>query len=188
MMSKLSRALCATSCALALSACNDPNAVDASIPTIADTLVVFAVNGTAPAAPSAWNAVTGALSRTNGVFAWDIAFDIDDAGDARIMPLSSIAGPFSPRIVGVQRLSVAFDQLGRAPSSGYVLDSVFTVEAGDGVVIRINAEVCQLGFSPYRYAKVVVDSVHLSTRQLYIRTVRDPNCGFRSFEPGVPGS
>ncbi len=51
MMSKLSRALCATACALALSACNDPNAVDASIPTIADTLVVFAVNGTAPAAP-----------------------------------------------------------------------------------------------------------------------------------------
>jgi hypothetical protein len=188
MTSKLSRALCAVSCALALAACNDPNAVDASIPTIADTLVVFAMNGTAPAAPSAWNAVTGAISRTNGAFSWDLAFDIDDTGDARIMPLSSVAGPYSPRIVGVQRLSVAFDGLGRAPSSGYVLDSTFTVQPGEGVVLRINAEVCQLDFSPYRYAKLVVDSVDLPSRRLFIRTVRDPNCGFRSFEPGVPGS
>ena len=36
------------------------------------------------------------------------------------------------------------------------------------------------------YAKIVVDSVNTTTRQIFFRATRNPNCGFRSFQPGVP--
>ena len=36
------------------------------------------------------------------------------------------------------------------------------------------------------YAKLVIDSVNRVTRQLYLRSVVDPNCGFRSFASGIP--
>ena len=38
------------------------------------------------------------------------------------------------------------------------------------------------------YAKMVVDSVRMSDRSLFVRLVSDPNCGFRGLVPGiVPG-
>jgi hypothetical protein len=33
---------------------------------------------------------------------------------------------------------------------------------------------------------MVIDSVRLTTRQLFLRITAEPNCGFRSFLPGVP--
>jgi hypothetical protein len=51
-----------------------------------------------------------------------------------------------------------------------------------------SGDLCQFALSPYLYAKIAVDSVTLSTRTLYLRMGVDPNCGFRSFAPGIPTS
>jgi hypothetical protein len=36
------------------------------------------------------------------------------------------------------------------------------------------------------YGKFSVDSVSLPNRQIFGKLATDPNCGFRSLEPGLP--
>jgi hypothetical protein len=50
------------------------------------------------------------------------------------------------------------------------------------------ATTCLYDPAPHIYAKVVIDSVQLATRAIYLRQVMDPNCGYRSFLPGLPTS
>jgi hypothetical protein len=88
--------------------------------------------------------------------------------------------------VGIQRSTSTFDQLQRAPGSGYNYDSVTTTRAGETLVIEVQSPQCAFSFSPTLYTKIAIDSVFLNSRQLRIRTVHDPNCGFRSFRPGIP--
>jgi len=49
-------------------------------------------------------------------------------------------------------------------------------------------DLCQFTISPQLYAKVTVDSVNLASRILFLRLGLDPNCGFRSFDAGIPTS
>ena len=54
------------------------------------------------------------------------------------------------------------------------------------VAIQAQTSQCSLELSPYNYSKLVVDSVLPAIRAIYFRIGSDPNCGFRSFLPGVP--
>jgi hypothetical protein len=56
------------------------------------------------------------------------------------------------------------------------------------VVFELASDACQYSLASQLYAKLVVDSVASTRRQIYFRAVRDPNCGFRSLQPGVPKS
>jgi hypothetical protein len=47
-------------------------------------------------------------------------------------------------------------------------------------------DLCQFALNPNLYAKIVVDSVNLATRIIYLKMGLDPNCGFRSFATGIP--
>ena len=63
------------------------------------------------------------------------------------------------------------------------------MDVGQAVVVQAVTPVCTLsGSSNLIYSKFVVDSVNAATRAMYVRMVVDPNCGFMSFLPGVPGS
>jgi hypothetical protein len=64
------------------------------------------------------------------------------------------------------------------------------VDPGQVVVVQsvrngVN-DACQFDISPYIYTKLTVDSISLATRALRVTAVVDPNCGFRSFESGIP--
>jgi hypothetical protein len=49
-----------------------------------------------------------------------------------------------------------------------------------------SGDLCQFAINPNIYAKIVVDSVNLASRTLFLRLGLDPNCGFRSFAAGIP--
>ena len=49
-----------------------------------------------------------------------------------------------------------------------------------------SGDACAFDISPYIYTKMLVDSISVDTRTIFLQTVLDPNCGFRSFESGIP--
>ena len=172
-------------------ACDDPFALEASLETVRDTLTVYAMTGTSPAYPSALDARTGFVVRIEPNIAFDVAFDLNPDGSVRVIPARLISPTkidFGQTTlthgVALQVPAGGFESITIAPSNGYKADSLVTVDAGETVVARVESSACFL--SPVIYAKFVVDSVNAVTRQIFLRTVRNPNCGFRSFQPGVP--
>ena len=168
----------------------DPFAVDATNDTVADTFVVYALTGTAATLPSAINTPFHAAALVDSSFNFDVALDIDDAGRIVVLPVRRVGTPFSvSRNVGLAAPDTPYDSLKRAPNGGYVVDSTRVVDVGQAVVVQAVTPVCTLsGTSNLIYSKFVVDSVNPATRAMYVRMVVDPNCGFMSFQPGLPGS
>jgi len=88
--------------------------------------------------------------------------------------------------VGLQRITVAFDSLERAPTAGYQFDSTFVLTPGQGLVMQVqSSSECPLSFSTVMYSKFVIDSIDTGRRSIYFRSVNDPNCGYRSLVPGA---
>lgn len=175
--------------------CDDPFASNATSPTAADTLVAFAMTGTPPQFPSGYSAGTGALSRIEPEIGFDVAFDLTNDGRIRLVP-ARLVSQFRVQFgrtslthqVGLLTTTTGFDVLARAPDRGYKRDSVAVVTPGEAVILEVISDICQFQFtfSQVLYAKLVVDSVHTAARQIFFRAVRNPNCGFRSFQPGIP--
>lgn len=178
--------------ALALAACDDTDPFAATLPTVEDSYTIFALSGTPPAYPSGLNTAARAATRVDGNANFDVAFDINADGNAVVYPVklvvSSIGGD---RPVGLRKVDAPFDSVKIAPTGTYP-DSVAVV-AGRGQVVVVEAyrgltgDLCAFHLSQNIYTKIVIDSVDVPSRTINIRTVMDPNCGFRSFEPGIPG-
>jgi hypothetical protein len=185
-----------------LGACGDPTRPDASFETAQDTLAAFAINGTPPGFPSGLSLVGGTapsgllgggfpvLTRVDGSLNFDVAFDIDNAGNAVVYPLGSVASPIgSTRAVGLQRVSGTFESATEAPGGTYQVDSAFVALPGEVIVVEAPSPgYCgALGsFAQNVYAKLTVDSVRTADRTVFFRVMVDPNCGFRSLAPGRP--
>lgn len=183
----------ATFAAAMLLACGDPNAPRATLPNYADTLTLYALNGAPRGAPSAISIFTGAFGgaaiSAEASFNYDVAIDLDDQGRPRLYPVRTIASPVASRHqVGIRFDDRAFDDIPEAPDKDYVVDTAQTVAVGQVVLIQsTDPNACNSFFGGAIYAKIVIDSVHTASRQLFIRITADPNCGFRSFAiPGPP--
>jgi hypothetical protein len=180
---------------LGAAACGDPTAIRATLSTRTDTLSAFSMTGTPLGFPSALKTVSVGLPLPQVVRAtadspFDVAFDL--AGDGRVvlLPVRLVAPGAIGRRVGIQTSDSAFASLSRAPRSGYQYDSIaVTVDLGETVVIETTeGNYCFNDLAKTIFTKLVVDSVRASDRRIFFRTVTDPNCGFRSFLPGIPGS
>jgi hypothetical protein len=186
----------AVAVAFGASACDNPNATNNLVSVIADTLTVFALTGTPPSYPAAFLASSGAVTRADGSFNFDVAFDIDPSNNVVIYPQKLVGvpcvvgalncgGALGAKPVGLQRITVAFDSLQRAPAAGYQFDSTFTLTPGQGLVMQVqSSSECPLSFSTIMYSKFVVDSIDTGRRSVYFRSVNNPNCGYRSLVPG----
>ena len=172
--------------AFGAAACNDPNENTNLLATVADTLTVYAMTGTPPSFPSGYYSATGAVTRVDGSFNFDIAFDINPQNEVVVYPQRLVGvSPIGAKPVGIQRVTVPFDELGRAPASGYAFDSSFVVTPGQGLVLQVQASAeCSIYFSVLRYTKLVVDSIDLARRAVFFHTVHNRNCGYRSLIPG----
>jgi hypothetical protein len=175
--------------------CDDPFANEATTPTRADTLVAFAMTGSPPQFPSGYSAGTGGLARIEPEVGFDVAFDLTPDDKIRVIPARLVSqyrvvlGRTSlTQQVGLLTPSTTFESIARAPDVGYKRDSVVVVSPGQPVLMEVVSEICQFQFtfSQILYAKLVVDSVHSGARRIFFRAVRNPNCGFRSFQPGIP--
>ena len=183
-------ALAIVASASILSACGDPQSLRATLSTVQDTYTVFALSGTPATFPSGINTYFRSAVRVDGNANFDVALDINDAGDAVIYPVQKVVSSLAAtRRVGLRKVPGTFDTVLLAPEGTYS-DSVIVVKKGEVVVIQAQrngqGDACQFDFSPFIYTKMVVDSIVTATRTLGVQTVLDPNCGFRSFETGIP--
>lgn len=183
-------ALALVASAAILTACDDPDLLRASLPTVEDEYTVFALTGTPAAYPSGINTYVRAALRVDGSANFDVAFDIDNQGRALLYPVQKIVSSLSgTRRVGLRKVSGTFESVTEAPTGTYA-DSVIVATKGDVVVVQAvrngSGDACQFDISPYIYTKMLIDSIATDIRTVRIKTVLDPNCGFRSFESGVP--
>ena len=101
-----------------------------------------------------------------------------------VMPLTGLSE------VGLRKVEGAFESVQRAPTGTYATDEPQTVSVGEVLVIEARrnrqSDICTYALSPNIYSKLVVDSVSAGTDAIWFRLVANPNCGFRSFAPGLP--
>lgn len=179
--------------AVGLNACGNPTSIQASFPTTVDSLSLFALSGTPPTYPSALAVLSRQIVRVDGFAAFDVAFDINAAGNAVISPVKLVVvSPGGSRPVGLLRVPGTFETALEAPKTGYEADSSLVLAAGEVVIVQsahnTAGDLCQFAINPNIYAKIAVDSVSLASRTIFLRMGLDPNCGFRSFVAGIPTS
>jgi hypothetical protein len=129
------------------------------------------------------------VTRVDGTFAFDVAFDLNAQGDILLLPVRVVGqNPSGSRQVGILKPGGAYENIGLAPTTGYVLDSVTVLRKGEPAIIQAQEAACSLSLSPYMYARIVIDSVDVVGRSMYGRTTININCGFRSLKLGLPDS
>jgi hypothetical protein len=184
--------LATMSVVVGLNACGDINSIKASLPTSVDTLAIFALSGTPPDYPSGLSFLARQPVLVDGFAVFDIAFDIDQAGNTIVYPVKLVvASPGGSRPVGLQVSPAPFEQVTSAPKEGYQSDTAVMIHPGQTLIVQsahnyTNGDICQFALNPNLFAKIAVDSVNLVTRTVHFRFGLDPNCGFRSFAEGIP--
>ena len=170
---------------LATAACGDPEELRARFETEGDTLVVYALSGSPLGYPTALNTPFMQLTRAEGDLSFDVAFDI--VGDSvAVIPVQLVVGGNLGRDVGIIDTTAEFDSITIAPRRGYDDSTVTMLGQGDVAIIQAESSYCQFDLARVVYSKLVIDDFDPETREISFRIFVDPNCGFRSFQPGVP--
>lgn len=169
-------------------ACSGVTDLIANLDTVTYKSALFAINGTPLGAPTAINTALGATVRAEALYDFDVAFDLDAGGHAVLYTQRRVGLPIGTagRQVGLQPMTEAFAAVTEAPKTGWVVDSTLTVSVGQVIALRTATPVCQFELSPYLYSKMMVDSVDVAQRRIWVTTLTDPNCGFRDLVPGRP--
>jgi hypothetical protein len=196
MHSHYSAAAVAAIAGLALATgCKDTSILQASLPVATDTLVAYGLSGTPASLPSGLAVIYRATVRVDGTAAFDVAFDFDSLGQVVVSPVRLLVNQLSGSpAVGIQTLfTTPFDNIKSAPGGYYRPDTAIVVKPGQPFALLTNrttpSDACVYDPSPTIYAKVVIDSVKPeTTRAIYLRMVSDPNCGYKSFAPGLPSN
>lgn len=173
-------------------ACGDNNGLlsPASIENTVRTYSVYALSGASGTLPAAYSYTTESLERpqilSNGATNFDIAFDLTSDGKVSLLPVRVLVPlpPAGAPSVGMQRSTIAFATITRAPDRSYVSDSTLVAAVGETVLLQLPGSGCVYG-EPY-YAKVIVDSIIASERRMVIRSLVNRNCGYRSLTTGIP--
>jgi hypothetical protein len=175
--------------------CKDTNLLLANEPVATDTLVAYALTGTSASLPSGLAVTLRSTVRVDGTASFDVGFDIDSAGNIIVSPVRVLVNQLSGApSVGIQTMfSTPFDSIKSAPGGYYRPDTAIVVKPGQPFVLLVNrttaSDVCVYDPSPTIYSKVVIDSALTNaTRAIYLRVTTDPNCGYKSFLPGLPTS
>lgn len=174
-------------------ACSNSLLPPAQQETLTDTATVYALSGSPPGAPTALYIYGRQLLIASPSFGFDVAFDIDTAGRAVLLPVRTLVSALtsSGHQVGLQQLSnTTFDALTDAPVSGYHYDSAMVVTPGVTVAIDSHDPLaCSTSiYAQSVYGKVEILSVDAPAHLMHIRFGVDPNCGYRSFAVGIPSS
>jgi hypothetical protein len=171
-----------------------------------DTLVFFALNHSGPNAPSGFDLTSQQAVTTDGTEGFDVAFDLSPTGQTIIIPVKLITtgnGVGTAHQVGLKTTAQLYDSTAcvmaglpanlpnpcyivRAPLHGYAFDTTYGLTPGVPIIVAASTAGCVGQVDPVLYAKLVVDSVHASQGTIYARATVDPNCGYRSFLPGIP--
>lgn len=173
---------------IAATSCSGSTDPVAQFETVTFKSSVYAINGTPIGVPSAINTATGATVRAESSYDFDVAFDLDAQGRPVVLTQRRIGRPvtISGHAVSLQLANTTFDAFTAAPRNGWVIDSLLTVDVGVVFAVRAQTVACQFNLSTHLYSKMVVDSVDVPNRRMWLTTLADPNCGFRELIPGRP--
>jgi hypothetical protein len=169
-------------------ACGDLTRPKASTPNLELEYSVYALTGTQVGVTNAINFFAGP-ARVDAGFGFDVALDLDSAGNVIVYPVRAIAGPLAgptANRVGLQTVAGSFESVRTAPDRGYDTLRVDTIPIRKVVAAELIQQSLACVYSlngSAMYAKLVVDSVDLSKRRLFVRHVIDGNCGFKSLVP-----
>jgi hypothetical protein len=175
--------------AVGVGACNDNNLPAATTEVATQAFFVHALTGSSGIAATALNFPARSVTRVDGTFGFDVAFDIDPAGNVILLPPEMVGqNPAGNRLVGIITGLGSYDAITAAPLSGYTVDSATVVGRGQAVAVQAQEPLCFTGnpLAPYLYAKIVVDSVDLVGRGIYGRTMIGGDCGYRQLIAGFP--
>jgi hypothetical protein len=166
-----------------LTACGDPFRPQANLVTQEEEFTVYALTGTPVALPTAINMFFARPVRTDVTATYDVVFDIIDGQPFMLPPQAvSVIGN-----TGLLRMNAAYEAVTEAPRTGYDERTPLPLSAGDVVAVRnVASAICLGGLTPYIYGKIEVQSIDLIERSFAVRMLVNPNCGFRSFEEGLP--
>ncbi len=173
------------------SACGDANLLPPATLTVAtDTVTLWALSGTAIGVPSAWDMVLDLPVRTDRSSDFDFAFDFayDSTAHDTLPALFPRGAVGLSADGGLQRVTTAFDVLYSAPGDGYDASKVVFLDSTAVVVAKSRTQTCNFGIYSGLYAKIRPLAISHTTRKVVLEVVTDPNCGYHSFRPGVPGS
>ena len=168
------------------SGCGDPFGQKAQFNNAVDTLTLFALRGTPIRANSAYDMYTLSTSRTDTTAGYDFAFDIDSVGKARMYPAGALG---LSKDAGLLLMDRTFDAVHSAPETGFATDTSIVV-GQDNVFVarsRTSSLYCVYVAVP-RYGKFHVLAIDTTARSITLEALVDLNCGYRSLEPGLPGS
>jgi hypothetical protein len=178
-------ALLAAMCSVA--ACDDPFKVKANYENGSQAFQVYALSGTPTNLSSALLLPVRSVTRVDGSFAFDVAFDINAAGNVVVIPVNVVGqNTAGARPVGIITNIGSYSSILEAPLNGYTFDSVTVVTKGQAFVIKAQETACGASLTPYQYAKAVVDSIDLTKRSILGHATININCGFRSLRDGLP--
>jgi hypothetical protein len=180
-----------TALVFAATACNDPFAVNASIPNTVDTLDLFAVNQSSVTQPSAYILALRGRTRPGvdaPVYNFDFLYRIDPTNGPQLVPFGAFAtGDSVTGRPGLLATTRTFDQITLAEQTGYQTSQPEGIAVGSTFLVRSGIpNGCFLGI-PY-YAKLEVLSFNVAANSMKFRILVDINCGYRGLEPGIPKS
>ncbi|MDQ2666527.1 MAG: hypothetical protein M3Z05_11015 [Gemmatimonadota bacterium] len=168
-------------------ACGDPTLAKATYASGLASSSVYALTGAQASAPTALSFLMG-VRHANASFDFDVAFDLDASNRPVVLPVRVVAGALAGirKRVGLQAVTGSFESVREVPATGYdtltartlVPGAVLAVELQDGSACRSSFNLTILT-SQLIYAKLVVDSIDVPTRRIFLRAVVDPNCGYR---------
>ena len=175
----------------AAGACGDVAGLEPTVETLHDTLSVFPLTGSSPSTPTALNTPFTTITPISPSGNFDVAFDLDAQRRVIIYPVKLIVRPLTGvNEVGLLKVAGSFESVDRAPTGTYEFDEPLVVGVGEVVAIESHrnrsSDLCTFALSPNIFSKLVVDSVSTGTNAIWFRVVANPNCGFRSFAPGLP--
>jgi len=180
--------LAAGAVATAAVACKSLTGVPAGLSTVADSGTVYAINGAPSGAPTAVHMYTGSRTAADASFFFDVAFDIDASGHIVLLPQRTVAsGLTTTHGVGLQKSVQNYADVHSAIKSGYRADTAMIVSTNQTILVQVQDPACAVSISGTSiYGKLVILSVDIAARTLQVQYAADPNCGFLSFDPGIP--
>lgn len=179
--------IAALAATFAVAACDDPFKTKASYENGSQAFQVYALTGNPTNLSAALLLPVRSVTRVDGTFAFDVAFDLNAAGNVVLIPVSVLGqNPSGARAVGIIASSSEYTTILEAPLSGYTFDSTTVVTKGQSFIIKAQETTCSSSLTPYQYAKAVVDSIDMVKRTMIGRVTINLNCGFRSLRDGLP--
>jgi hypothetical protein len=176
-------------CAAVAGACTGPATIQGLSQNGTQPFFVHALSGSPLATATALAFPARSVTRVDGTFNFDVAFDIDASGNVVLLAPELVGqNPAGNRLVGIITGIGSYDAILEAPLSGYRVDSATVVSRGQAVAVQAQEPTCVTTnpTAPYLYAKIVIDSVDLVGRGIYGRTMIGGDCGFRQLVPGFP--